>query len=58
MVSLEWLGWIGFFLMLFNSPLRLCLQTKLPSFLMTGYTGKCLSVVRNFEANENAALVV
>ena len=36
----------------------ICLQTKLPSFLTTGYTGKYRAVVRDFQAGENAELAV
>ena len=42
----------------FASPVRLCLQTKLPSALMTGYTGIYLPVARDFQAKENIALDV
>ena len=42
----------------FSSPVSLCLQTKQPSFLTTGYTGKYRPVVQDLYANENAAIAV
>ena len=48
----------GCVVMAFASPIRQSLQTKVLVFLSTGYTRKHRRVVKDFLANENAALAV
>ena len=57
-VTLHLLRWNGFIAMIFASTILLCLQTKLSSFLKTGHATKNQSDVKDFKANENAALPV
>ena len=42
----------------FASPVRLCLKTKLPSALMTGYTRIYRPAARDFQTKEDIALDV
>ena len=47
MASLQWRSCNVFIAIIFVSPVRLCLQTLLPSFLTVGYTKKYRSSSRN-----------
>ena len=55
MASLQWLFYNGFVAEVFASPVRPCLQTKLPSFLKMGYARPYRP---NVKENENVALAV
>ena len=44
----QWPGCNGFITIVFASLFRLYLQTKLPSSLMMGYTGKYPTIVKDF----------
>ena len=55
---LQWFCWNGFDVMAFVSLVRLCLQTKSPSFLTTVFSRKYRPVRQGILSNENAALAV
>ena len=55
---LQWFSYNGLTEIVSTSLICFYLQAKLPYFMATGYIGKYRLVVKNFKANENAALAV